>query len=153
MSFQTDYSTALIFYAVDSDFRDIGIAVVEFASCLITKFGYPNEEAIHGHPLYSQGLEQCSFYEVLNPTWLAEINDQNRVSFQKWEGYSARHFIVTFHDSTFECLARCMEIAVVNRPMDDVVPEVARHTYRADDEGILSNLGRAGFVFEWSGRA
>jgi hypothetical protein len=38
--------------------------VVAFEGCLIATFGYPNDDALPGHPLHDKGLEWYGFYEV-----------------------------------------------------------------------------------------
>jgi hypothetical protein len=75
------------------------------------KFGYPNDEALPGHPLYSRGLRNYGIFEVLNSTWRKMLADQNVVSFPnpKPSARSSRHFVVTFHDSTLECIAESIE--------------------------------------------
>ena len=92
------------------------LAIIEFNSVLSATFGYPNDEALPGHPLYGAGLSFYDIFEVVDSSWLARLQQQNRVAFPDvaaWpSGSSAtskapmRHFIITFHDSTFECLAR-----------------------------------------------
>jgi hypothetical protein len=67
---RTDQSTFLTFNAVrvtDNQQREgIGHAVVEFPRCLLAEFGYPNDEALAGHPLYASGLRAYGIFEVLN---------------------------------------------------------------------------------------
>jgi hypothetical protein len=88
----------------DPDRTPIGMAVIDFKGCLASRFGYPNDEALGGHPLYRAGLRWYSAYEVIDSSWLAEVNRQNSVSFPTGKGISRRHFIATFKESTFECL-------------------------------------------------
>lgn len=112
---QDEYATYLTFNAMskgaDGKRHDSGTAVLTFKGCLLTKFGYPNDEALGGHPLYERGLRCYGAFEVLNSSWAAAVAAQNRHSFPDTrDDYAGRHFIFTFHDSTFECLA--MELAV-----------------------------------------
>ena len=69
-------------------------------------FGYPNDEALGGHPLYDKGLRHYRVYEVQNSSWITLIKQTNEKSFpgksQIFDG--DRHIIITFQDSTFECL-------------------------------------------------
>ena len=90
------------------------IAALRFTRCLQHKFGYPNEEAISGHPLWSHGLEYCACTELQGSDWLAEITKQNEVHARHKESMfsSYRHFIFPFHDTTFECLAEGYEVRI-----------------------------------------
>src|SRR5262245_7957695 len=57
---QTDREAFLTFTAVRiapyGKRHDAGTAVVEIQRCHVTQFGYPNDEALAGHPLYQRGL-------------------------------------------------------------------------------------------------
>lgn len=80
---------------------------LRFERCSVAKFGYPNDEALAGHRLYSKGLGFYGCFEVVDSEWVNELRRSNKVTFPDAEiMLDARHFIFTFHDSTFECLAR-----------------------------------------------
>ena len=96
---QSEYSAVLMFNTTN------GRAVVSLEACSVTKFGYPNDEALAGHPLYHRGLSGYGVFEVLNSEWIDLTVRQNQVSFPATRRGSGRHFIFTFHDSTFECIA------------------------------------------------
>lgn len=51
-------------------------------------------------------------YEVLNSSWVAELDFQR-------SGHN-RHFIVTFHDNTFECIANDMHLEISSEPYEMV---------------------------------
>jgi hypothetical protein len=99
------YRTAVI-APTDEEF-----AVLRFPVCTIVKFGDPNDEALPGHPLYPKGLGYYGLFEVLDSSWIKTLAEQNLVSFPNPSPSrgSNRHFVVTFHDSTFECIAERME--------------------------------------------
>lgn len=79
---------------------------LEFFRCSISKFGYPNDEALAGHRLYGKGLGFYGFFEVRESEWIAELRKGNEVVFPEFRAFAqGRHFIITFHDSTFECIA------------------------------------------------
>jgi hypothetical protein len=74
-------------------------------------FGPPNDEGLQRHPLFERGLD---FYGVF------------RVDRSAWATGSATHFIVTLHDSTFECVAERLTAQEAREPLADVVADAAR---------------------------
>ncbi len=106
---QTEQSAWFLFNAmrVQPNGRRVeaGTAVVEIQGHLQTRFGYPNVDALPGHPVLSQARDGHGVYEVLNSSWLAEVERQNRIVFPTYSFAGVRHFIVTLHDATLECLA------------------------------------------------
>ena len=127
---QDDYNTFLTFNAVrmtaDDKPADAGTGVIEFEHCYLTKFGYPNDEALGGHPLAKKGLKWYGVFEVENSSWIAEKTKQNRVNFPSTtEDTRSRHFIFTFHDSTFECLAWDLRARLDDQPYPSILSELA----------------------------
>ena len=80
---------------------------IAFAGALVHCFGPPNDETLQAHPLAAFGLTRYAAFEVRHSRWIEELKAMNRVHDRHddalFDGY--RHFIWTFHDSTFECLA------------------------------------------------
>ena len=78
------------------------------------QFGPPNDEALGGHRLYALGLEHYSAFEVLNSSWIASLEQANRVHPRHTpELFSGcRHVILTFHDSTLEFIARDFSVSL-----------------------------------------
>jgi hypothetical protein len=76
-------------------------------------FGSPNDEALSGHPLNGRGLGPYGAYEVLASSWIRSLERMNRVHPRHNAARYAelRHFIFTFHDKTFECVAKGMSVA------------------------------------------
>jgi hypothetical protein len=102
---------------------DAGRAIVLVSPCLAFKFGYPNDEALPGHPLYGRGFEGVAVYEVLGSSWIAEVGRQNRVRFPdsdvaRWD---VRHFLFSFHESTLEVLGAGLEVSVTREPFEVIV--------------------------------
>lgn len=96
-------------------YEDAGTAVVEFKRCLVSRFGYPNDEARSGIPQY-KGVSY-GIYEVRDSTWIKEVVRLNRYRFPATkDDYVCRHFLFAFHDDTFECLADGLTLEVVNEP-------------------------------------
>jgi hypothetical protein len=84
------------------------VAILTAAPYVALQFGPPNDEALSGHRLYELGLRPCSAFEVVNSSWIASLEEANRVHPRHMpELFSdRRHFILTFHDSTLEFVAR-----------------------------------------------
>ena len=119
----TENSLAVLFYlhSVDPkwdgtsvrivDINSVGepSAIVVFNGPTVHSFGPPNDEAFSGHRLASIGLKPYGAFEVLNSSWIQELEKMNSVHpYHDREHFLAdkRHFILTFHDSTFECIAQ-----------------------------------------------
>jgi hypothetical protein len=86
------------------------IGVIEWLRCTGAVLGGLNDEAFHGHRLWKHGLSKVEGYgagEVEGSAWIAELERSNRVhEYHRPEAYAKfRHFILAFHDSTFECVA------------------------------------------------
>lgn len=97
------------------------VVVVRFELVIAHKFGYPNSEALGGHPLYKHGLQFYAFHTVEHSPWIAELCRQNEVhprnSKALWEGLT--HWIVTFEDDTLEVIGHS---AVVAGVFDSISP-------------------------------
>jgi hypothetical protein len=88
---------------------DDRLAVLQFDRCLAVKAGPPNDEALHGHPLYSRGLRFYSVHRVSASSWIDELERMNRVHPRHDRDHfihGLSHYIFTFQDSTLECIVR-----------------------------------------------
>ncbi|MEM6257807.1 MAG: hypothetical protein AAF711_03700 [Planctomycetota bacterium] len=91
--------------------QEAGTAICTFKRCLLTRFGYPNDEARWGIPRFTN-LEH-DIYEIRNSSWIKDIVTQNRHRFPSTpDDCVAKHYLFTFHDSTFECLADDLDVEV-----------------------------------------
>jgi hypothetical protein len=107
-----DFKLLLAYRAAgDTDDR----VILEFARARAHYFGSPNDEALRGHPLASRGLGPYRSFEILDSSWIRLLEARNRIHSQHDpKGYLAlRHFILTFHDSIFECVAA--DLSIVSR--------------------------------------
>jgi hypothetical protein len=80
--------------------RDDAVALVVFSGLEAHYFGPPHVDAVDRHPLHSRGVDIYGTFEVHDSSWIRELQ---QISGRRVEG---RHFILTFHDITFECIAR-----------------------------------------------
>lgn len=102
-------------------------AVLRFEGVLQFRMGYPNDEALHGHPLAKLGMEHYEVYLVENSPLIAELEDQNRVhpSFRPGMYDQFRHWILTFHDETLEVVAlRAVVVGTSQSPPRKAVCEL-----------------------------
>lgn len=99
-------SELLVLFFDNSDSKDNCI-VLRFAQFLSFKFGLPNDEALNLHKYFHLGLKPYSFFELQDSDWFNEINIFNNWDVNRWEDY--KHYIITFHDNTFECIAKNFE--------------------------------------------
>jgi hypothetical protein len=126
------------------------VAVLKFDGVTVFRFGYPNEEAIAGHPLHKYGLKWYGFHLVENSPLIEELAVQNKVHPRNnpasWT--SLRHWIITFHDETLEVVGKQASVFSVTEhssPEDAlwhtkkvVLPEQQE---RADDLAFFESLG------------
>jgi hypothetical protein len=106
------------------------MAVVRFLGCYAHMFGPPNDEAFDGHPLSNRGLRPYGAFRIRNSSWIRALERMNSVHPRHSAAMFARHehFILSFHDSTFECIAKGVEVfpryvrtALVVRRMTDLL--------------------------------
>jgi hypothetical protein len=122
--FETEHDAVLIFWGQRNEAPGTRERVAVTAwHCMIATFGYPNDEALPGHRLYESGLSYYGVFEVLEPSWRGRIIAQNQSVFPKTPAHyeRLRHFIVTFQDSTFECLAEQLSAQLVEGSIGDVL--------------------------------
>lgn len=89
-------------------------ALVSFVEAYAHMFGPPNDEAFSGHPLASRGLRPYGAFEVHGSSWLSALERMNAVHPRHHASHFAkyRHFIFSFHDTTFECIAESFTISL-----------------------------------------
>jgi hypothetical protein len=78
-------------------------------------FGSPNDEAFHGHPLAERGLGPYGAYRVEDSSWIRRLERMNSVHPRHDpERFRAlTHCVLSFHDSTFECVAEGVRFSLV----------------------------------------
>jgi len=97
--------------------------ILEFARPRAHYFGAPNDEALTGHPLASRGLTPYGSFEILNSSWIRILEARNRVHprHDPRSFHPLRHFILTFHDNIFECVAEDTSIVGRNASSSEFV--------------------------------
>jgi hypothetical protein len=87
-------------------------ALVEFVRPCATLFGPPGDETLRVHPLAARGLKPAGAYEVRHSSWVRALVRMDAVHPRhRPERFQAlRHFVITFHDSTFECVAEGLSV-------------------------------------------
>jgi hypothetical protein len=139
MLIQTEQLTFLTFNAVRPtkqmslpgapSLEDAGIALFTFQRCLLTRFGYPNDEARWGIPRFKK--VSYGIYEVRNSSWIKEVVQMNRYRFPNTtDNYVSRHYLFAFHDSTFECLADDLKYEILNEPFEVVLRRITERVTR-----------------------
>ena len=115
----------------------LGTAVMEFEGICTTLFGSPNDEGRPEHPLYRKGLGELGYAvcEVLNSQWARREAERGEATARRiWgSGYerayrghdwTLRHFLVTCHESTFECLAKRFTVTISQEPYGVIIRRV-----------------------------
>ena len=114
--------------SVTPDLHDEVVALLEFDSPRAHVFGSPNDETLSGYPLAKRGLGPYGTFEVRHSSWIRALERMNAVhprhDPRRFDGL--RHFIFTFHDSTFECVARGVKFEVRGGSLASTVHELAR---------------------------
>lgn len=83
-------------------------AIVCFKDAATHSLGDPNEDTLHGHTLWKSGLRHYGAFNVEHSPVIKELERMNSVArFYSAERFrKLRHFVITMHDSTFECVAQ-----------------------------------------------
>ncbi len=104
----TENSIFVKYIIQNSSDEDDEYVTVQFINSYIHTFGPPNDEAFTGHPLFKIGLRPYSAVEILESGWIDALESMNSVHphHDKIQFLNnKRHFILSFHDTTFECVA------------------------------------------------
>lgn len=96
----------LIFHKEDQE--DDDWVILSFENYQIFKFGLPREDSIDNHPYAKYGLDGYGIYKTDWSDWIEEIIKINKKDLPK--NPDLKHFIIPFHDSTFECIAKGFDI-------------------------------------------
>lgn len=125
-----EHTTVVAYYTEEDEIDYEGpiepIAIITFERCHSTMFGPPNDEAFSGHPLYARGLKPYSSFVIENSSWLRNLVEMNSVhpyhNANLFKGY--KHFILSFHDSTFECIAENYKTEIIKDTFSNVIDKM-----------------------------
>ena len=103
-------------------------AIVRFAPCYAHMLGPPNDEAFAGHPLASRGLRPYGAYEVRHSSWIRRLERMNSVhEHHRPEAFrDRRHLILSFHDTTFECVCGAFDVRIGHGAIAEAVPAMVK---------------------------
>jgi|GEM_PF-808711 len=111
----SDRRVILTYPIAESDFERFGpfdpdddpFCAVLFSDTAFHRLGPPGDTDLAIHPLSAQGLSGYSAHEVVNSSLCAEIAAVPAGSSASIEAAvpARRHFVITFLESTFECVA------------------------------------------------
>lgn len=111
-----EYNLYVAFYMQEQEeiieFEAVGL--LKFCDFNTFKFGAPNSEVFHGHPLHSKGLEAYGTFQINRSSWVQELRIQNSVHpFHSDDAFNnLKHFVWSFHDTTLEVVARTYEFSL-----------------------------------------
>lgn len=97
----------LYFYAHINRGEDF-ITCIRFDRWEYHCFGYPGEESQGAHPYSELGLGYCSYHILQESDLIQKLKaiDSAHPCFERWKWDELNHYVFTFHDSMFECIAR-----------------------------------------------
>lgn len=110
------------------------VALIRFSICYAYSFGPPNDEAFSGHPLAERGLTPYGAFLIERSSWIRQLERMNSVHpYHKPERYhSLNHYILSFHDSTFECVANGYRIELHEGSARSAVSRMTNLLHRAN---------------------
>ena len=92
------------------DANDDPFVSVTFRGYNTLMFGQPGDDSLHRHPLYERGLNYYGAFEVEQSSWVRALGQMSEYPAASGSA-RLRHFVLAFHDSTFECAAYDFEVA------------------------------------------
>lgn len=96
--------------------------VATFPVCAATLFGEPRAKSLSKHPLAERGLKAHGAFEVEDSSWARALEARDGSGLKK-------HFIFTFRDSVFECVANDIGVELI-REDDDTIKLMSKRLYK-----------------------
>jgi hypothetical protein len=106
----------------------VNCAFVRFHHVRLHLFGAPNDETLAGHALWGRGLRHYGVYQIKHSSLVRRLERMNAVHPQHRATAFDRlqHYIFTFHDSTFECVAEQLEAVSLRIHGDERIQQMAQ---------------------------
>jgi hypothetical protein len=117
-----------VVYFAHSPRGDKGFAVVR-GEMLLLRFGFPADETRWANSLMTRGLRHYACQEILQSSWVQEMEGlEMRETGSPYSSFaSARHIVITFHDTTLEVLAgEGIEAIMTSDPISEIVEMESR---------------------------
>lgn len=106
-------------------------ALVTFRKPYAHMFGPPSDEAFSGHPLAGRGLRPNSVFEIIHSSWIKTLERMNSChpqhNAQRFSKLS--HYIFSFHDTTFECIAEAFDLTTHQGSVLSVLLNVCKNNH------------------------
>ena len=118
----------------DGSSEKLSIALVDFIDCNAWKYGGPNVDVLSGHPLWGRGLDPNAAHMIAHSRWLAQEEKINQVHPQynpdRWK--TRKHYLLSFRDKTFECLASDYTIELFRASLEQVAQIVHKRLFASE---------------------
>jgi hypothetical protein len=119
----------------DGGQEPVGTAVVELVGCVAKAFSYSTDMGEDGRPYSFFDLKSGAVYEIVDSEWLLKVEEDvfgraqgtgNGVrTAGKKKRTLLRHYVFTFHDTTFQCIAEGLKPKVSTESYGDIVADLA----------------------------
>jgi len=118
----SEWACLLLYHSGTAD--DVPLALLRFKGLFALRWGPPNDE-LRG---YLTPPRPNHPVEVVNSPWILELECANGPHDRHVPDWFAglRHFVIPFHDTTFECLADGYVVALRHAPIHEALPDLAR---------------------------
>ena len=117
-----------VVHVVDPVAQPTPAALVEFHRPRAVTLGPPGGETLPAHPLAARGLRWYAAQEVVHSSWIRQLERIDRAHPRHDPARFARlrHFVITFHDSTFECVAEGFAATICTGGRADALADMQR---------------------------
>lgn len=96
-----EHKVSLAYYT-----QELDVALITFSHCFEYKMGMPDENLVGNHRLGKKGLREYEAHLIENSEWITELEKNYKViSNYSRDGRQYQHYVFTFHDRSFECIA------------------------------------------------
>jgi hypothetical protein len=110
--------------------QDGSARIAEVEGCTIVRFGFPNDEARHGMPLWDSGLTFYGAHTIEDSAWIEELRQIEAVHDRASGTFlsESSHFVLLFHDSTLEAVGTRIRVTSVEESVESAIVAMAQAT-------------------------